>query len=95
MAIEVRFYEKIEDGRLKFAVILARSGGKWVFCKHRERDTLEGAGGGHRTDRPQGAVRGDGSRQIHDRAGLRVRGGPGRRAGGELRDALLRRDRGI
>lgn len=47
MAVEVRFYEKVEDERLKFAVILARSGGKWVFCKHRERDTLE-IPGGHR-----------------------------------------------
>lgn len=45
----VRFYEyeAIEDEKLKFAVILARSDGKWVFCKHRERSTLE-IPGGHR-----------------------------------------------
>lgn len=42
---EVRFYDEVEDSRLKFAVILARSGGKWVFCKHRERTTLEVPGG--------------------------------------------------
>ena len=47
MVKEVRFYEEIEDHRLKFAVILARSGGKWVLCKHRERTTLE-VPGGHR-----------------------------------------------
>ena len=47
MVKEVRFYEEIEDHRLKFAVILARSGGKWVLCKHRERSTLE-VPGGHR-----------------------------------------------
>ena len=49
MIKEVRFYEfgAVEDPLLKFAVILARAGGKWVFCKHRERTTLE-VPGGHR-----------------------------------------------
>ena len=45
--LEVRFYDKVEDSQLDFAVILARTGGKWVFCKHKERDTYE-APGGHR-----------------------------------------------
>lgn len=45
--MEVRFYETVEDTKLKFAVILARHNGKWVLCKHRERDTYE-APGGHR-----------------------------------------------
>lgn len=45
--MEVRFYETVEDSELKFAVILARHDGKWVLCKHRERDTYE-APGGHR-----------------------------------------------
>ncbi|MDE7262706.1 MAG: NUDIX domain-containing protein [Oscillospiraceae bacterium] len=44
---EVKFYESVEDTLIKFAVILARSGGKWVYCKHRERTTLE-IPGGHR-----------------------------------------------
>ena len=47
MIKEVRFYDSVEDSLLKFAVILARSDGKWVFCKHRERTTLE-VPGGHR-----------------------------------------------
>lgn len=47
MIKEVKFYESVEDSLLKFAVILARADGKWVFCKHRERTTLE-APGGHR-----------------------------------------------
>lgn len=34
---------------LKFAVIIARHNGKWVFCKHKERNTWE-APGGHRED---------------------------------------------
>ena len=36
MIKEVRFYEAAEDARIKFAVILARADGKWVFCRHRE-----------------------------------------------------------
>lgn len=44
---EVKFYDAVDDKLLKFAVIIARTNGKWVFCKHRERDTFE-APGGHR-----------------------------------------------
>lgn len=43
----VKFYDKVEDSLLKFAVIVSKSNGKWVFCKHRERDTYE-CPGGHR-----------------------------------------------
>ena len=43
--VEVNFYEQVADSLLKFAVILAKTGGKWVFCKHRERDTYEFPGG--------------------------------------------------
>lgn len=45
--VEVKFYDKIEDSLLDFAVILAKTDGKWIFCKHKERDTLE-VPGGHR-----------------------------------------------
>ena len=41
----VKCCDQEEDRILRFAVIIARSGGKWVFCKHRERDTLEIPGG--------------------------------------------------
>ncbi len=44
---EVNFYDSVPDDLLKFAVILARADGKWVFCKHRARDTYE-VPGGHR-----------------------------------------------
>lgn len=44
---KVKFYDTVDDGLLKFAVIIARSDNKWVFCKHRERETLE-VPGGHR-----------------------------------------------
>ena len=29
--VEVNFYDHVEDERLKFAVILAKTEGKWVF----------------------------------------------------------------
>lgn len=45
--MEVKFYKSIEDKLLDFAVIIARSNGKWVFCKHKDRDTYE-VPGGHR-----------------------------------------------
>lgn len=45
--LEVKFYEQVDDALLKFAVILSRTQGKWVFCKHKERTTYE-IPGGHR-----------------------------------------------
>lgn len=44
---EVKFYDSIDDELLKFAVIISKTNGKWVFCKHRERNTYE-VPGGHR-----------------------------------------------
>ena len=45
--LEVKFHESVADELLKFAVIFAKTEGKWVFCKHKERDTYE-LPGGHR-----------------------------------------------
>lgn len=47
--IKVKFYETVDDSLLKFAVIISKTNGKWVFCKHRERETYE-APGGHREE---------------------------------------------
>ncbi len=44
---EVKFYESIEDELLKFAVIISKTQNKYVFCKHKDRDTWE-VPGGHR-----------------------------------------------
>ena len=43
----VNFYENIEDSLLKFAVIIAKTDNKYIFCKHKDRNTLE-IPGGHR-----------------------------------------------
>lgn len=45
--VEVKFYDNVADELLKFAVIIAKTENKWVFCKHKERDTYE-VPGGHR-----------------------------------------------
>ena len=43
--VEVNFLETIDDKLLTFAVIIAKTDGRWVFCKHKERDTYEVPGG--------------------------------------------------
>ena len=43
--MQVNFYDSVDDDLLKFAVIIAKADGKWVFCKHKERETYEIAGG--------------------------------------------------
>ena len=45
--MKIRFYDSADDSLLKFAVIVAMHGGKWVFCRHRDRNSYE-LPGGHR-----------------------------------------------
>lgn len=47
--IKVNFYDSVDDTKLKFAVIISKTDDKWVFCKHKQRDTFE-VPGGHRED---------------------------------------------
>ena len=47
--MEVNFYKSVEDSLLKFAVIVAKHNGKWIFCKHKEQNTYE-VPGGHREE---------------------------------------------
>ena len=66
--VEVRFYdkEKVNDALLKFAVIIARSNGKWVFCKHKDRSTYE-IPGGHRE--PGEAIIETARRELYEETG--------------------------
>jgi len=43
--LEVRFYDSVPEELLRFAVIISKTDGKWVFCKHEERTTWEVPGG--------------------------------------------------
>lgn len=47
MLLKVKFYDEINDKDLKFAVIMAKYDNRWIFCKHKERETYE-IPGGHR-----------------------------------------------
>ena len=45
MNVIVRFCENVPDECVQFVVIAARYRGKWILCKHKERETLEFPGG--------------------------------------------------
>lgn len=47
--LEVKFYEDVADELLKVAVIVSRYQDKWVYCKHKARNTFE-LPGGHREE---------------------------------------------
>ena len=47
--LAVKFYEDVKDELLRFAVVIAKHDEKWVFCKHKERETLEFPGGHRET----------------------------------------------
>lgn len=43
--LKVSFLEAAEQRSFKYAVIVARHKGRWVFCRHQKRQTLECPGG--------------------------------------------------
>ncbi|MGN0520863.1 MAG: NUDIX domain-containing protein [Candidatus Fimenecus sp.] len=64
--MQVKFYETADDALLKFAVIIAKSNGKWVLCKHKARDTLEFPGG-HRE--PHEPILNTAKRELQEETG--------------------------
>lgn len=64
--MQVRFYNSIDDHLLKFAVIISKSNGKWVFCKHKERSTYE-VPGGHRE--PSETILETAKRELYEETG--------------------------
>lgn len=64
--LEVRFHRDAEDSLLKFAVIVSKTGGKWVFCKHRKRSTYE-VPGGHRE--PGESILETAKRELYEETG--------------------------
>lgn len=62
----VNFYEQVDDNLLKFAVIVAKYKDKFVFCKHKERTTLE-IPGGHRE--PNEAIEATATRELQEETG--------------------------
>ena len=64
--MEVKFYEDVKDELLKFAVIISKSNGKWVFCKHKDRDTYEVPGGHREENEP---ILETAKRELHEETG--------------------------
>ncbi len=64
--MKVRFYDNISDEMLKFAVIVSRFKDKWVFCKHKERKTLEIPGGHRETGE---TILNTGKRELEEETG--------------------------
>lgn len=64
--LKVKFYDSVDDSLLKFAVIVSQSNGKWVFCKHKERDTYE-VPGGHRE--PEESILETARRELQEETG--------------------------
>jgi len=56
--MKVNFYDTVDDKLLKFAVIISKFEDKWVYCRHKERDTYE-IPGGHREENEDKTVRCD------------------------------------
>lgn len=62
----IRFYEQANDTLLKFAVVLTKSNGKWVFCKHKARNTYEIPGGHREQDE---AIDDTAKRELYEETG--------------------------
>lgn len=62
----VHFFDAVNDQLLKFAVIIAKTDGKCVLCKHRKRNTLEFPGGKREPGEP---ISDTAKRELHEETG--------------------------
>ncbi|MPM86173.1 hypothetical protein SDC9_133258 [bioreactor metagenome] len=65
---KVNFYElnTIEDSKLKFAVIMAKFNGQWLYVRHKDRNTWE-IPGGHREENE--SINDAASRELFEETG--------------------------
>ena len=64
--MKVKFYDKVDDCLLKFAVVIAEYNDKLVLCKHKDRNTYE-IPGGHREDNE--AIGETAKRELYEETG--------------------------
>lgn len=65
--MDVRFYESVQDEKLKFAVIAVWCPDGWLFVRHKERDTWE-LPGGHRE--PEESIDACARRELYEETGI-------------------------
>lgn len=68
MTATVEFYgfQSVCDELIKYAVIAARCGGSWIFCRHKSRTTFE-IPGGHRE--PGESITRTAGRELYEETG--------------------------
>lgn len=66
--VKVNFYElnTIGDNKLKFAVIMTKYKGQWIYARHKDRDTWE-IPGGHREKNEN--INDTASRELYEETG--------------------------
>lgn len=67
--MNVYFHNTAKDELLKFAIIIAKHNGKWVFCKHKDRNTFE-LPGGHRE--PNETILQAAKRELYEETGALI-----------------------
>lgn len=63
---EIKFYENANDELIQYAVIISKAQNKYVFCKHKNRDTWE-IPGGHRE--PGENITDTANRELYEETG--------------------------
>lgn len=63
---KINFYNEAPDNLFEYAVIIAKYGNRWVYCKHKDRSTYE-CPGGHRE--PNEAISETAKRELWEETG--------------------------
>lgn len=63
----MNFYDEVDDKLLRFSVIIAKTEDKYVFCKHKDRNTWE-VPGGHRE--PGEIILDTAKRELYEETGV-------------------------